>query len=112
VTDPYDRILGFLEGAATFLSSSSSVLLTRLSEPRSRSITFFSGSAGKRIRASGSVAKNFDHYKNVKYVMRDSLYIFIDYVVKMMYQQMSHALKTIVLVKIEILTKIAFLDIK
>jgi hypothetical protein len=36
VTDPYGRILGFLDGAATFLSSSSSVVLTRLSGPRSR----------------------------------------------------------------------------
>jgi hypothetical protein len=44
VTDPYGRILGFITGAATFLSSSSSVVLTRLSGPRSRPTTFF-GSA-------------------------------------------------------------------
>jgi hypothetical protein len=41
VTDPYGRILGFIEGAATFLSSISSVVLTRLSGPRSRPATFF-----------------------------------------------------------------------
>jgi hypothetical protein len=39
MTDPYGRILGFL--AATFLSSISSVVLTRLSGPRSRPTTFF-----------------------------------------------------------------------
>jgi hypothetical protein len=70
VTDPYGRILSFSIGAATFLSSSSSVILTRLSGPRSRPTTVFllfffffrkSGSAGNRTRASGSVAKNFDH---------------------------------------------------
>jgi hypothetical protein len=48
-------------GAATFLSSSSSVVPTRLSGPRSRPTTFFSGSAGNRTQASGSVAKNCDH---------------------------------------------------
>jgi hypothetical protein len=61
VTVPYGRILGFLTGAATFLSSSSSVVLTRLSGPRSRPTTFFSGSAWNRTWASGSVAKNSDH---------------------------------------------------
>jgi hypothetical protein len=55
---PYSR---FSRQAATFLSSSSSVVLTRLSGPRSRPTTFFSGSAGNRPRASGSVAKNSDH---------------------------------------------------
>jgi hypothetical protein len=39
VTDPYCRILGFLEKTATFLSSSSSVVLTRLSGARSRPTT-------------------------------------------------------------------------
>jgi hypothetical protein len=47
----------FETGAATFLSSSSSVVLTRLSAPT----TFFFGSAGNRTQASGSVAKNSDH---------------------------------------------------
>jgi hypothetical protein len=49
----------FQTGAAIFLSSSSSVALTRLSEPRSRHTVFFSGIAENRTRASGSVAKNF-----------------------------------------------------
>jgi hypothetical protein len=40
---------------------SSSAVLTRLSRPRSRPTTFFSGSAGNRTRASGSVAKNSHH---------------------------------------------------
>jgi hypothetical protein len=49
----------FYTGAATFLSSSSSVVLTRLSGPRSRPTTpFFFCSGGNRTRASGSVAKN------------------------------------------------------
>jgi hypothetical protein len=51
----------FYPGAATFLSSSSSVVLTRLSGTRSRPTTFFSGSAGNRTWASGSVAKNSNH---------------------------------------------------
>jgi hypothetical protein len=51
----------FKTGAATFLSSSSSVVLTRLSGPRSRPTNFLFGSAGNRTRASGSVAKNSDH---------------------------------------------------
>jgi hypothetical protein len=63
MTDLYGRILGFLDrtGTATFLSSSSSVVLTRLSGPRFRPTILFSGSAGNRTRASGSVAKNSDH---------------------------------------------------
>jgi hypothetical protein len=43
-----------------FLPSSSSVELTRLSGPRSRPTTFFSGSAGNQTLASVSVAKNSD----------------------------------------------------
>jgi hypothetical protein len=39
VTDPYSRILGFYTGATTFLPCSSSILLTRLGEPRSRPTT-------------------------------------------------------------------------
>jgi hypothetical protein len=35
--------------------------------------------------------------------MRDSLNTFLVYIVQMAYQQMSHAYKTLVLVKIEIL---------
>jgi hypothetical protein len=42
VTDPSGRILSvFKTGAATFLSSSSSVVVTRLSGPRSRPTTLF-----------------------------------------------------------------------
>jgi hypothetical protein len=60
LTDPYGRILGFLDlSRYFFLPSSSSVVLTRLSGPRSRSIT------PRKIwwcretkRASGSVARN------------------------------------------------------
>jgi hypothetical protein len=39
VTDPYGHILGFLDGAATTIPSSSSVVLTRLSGPCSRPTT-------------------------------------------------------------------------
>jgi hypothetical protein len=41
VTDPYVRILGFLDRNRYFSTSSSSVVLTRLSGPRSRPTTFF-----------------------------------------------------------------------
>jgi hypothetical protein len=62
VTDPYGSILGFLDRSRYFSISSSSVVLTRLSGPRSRPTTFsFPGSAGNRTRATGSVAKNSDH---------------------------------------------------
>jgi hypothetical protein len=62
VTDPYGRILNFLTGAATFLSSSSSIVLTRLSGPRSRPTTSHkSGSSGSRTQTSGSLARNSDH---------------------------------------------------
>jgi hypothetical protein len=40
VTDPYGRIFGFLDPSLQFfLSSSSSIVLTRLSGPRSRPTT-------------------------------------------------------------------------
>jgi hypothetical protein len=55
MTDPYGRIPGFLDRSRYFS------ILTRLSGPRSRPTTFFSGSAGNRTRASESVAKNSDH---------------------------------------------------
>jgi hypothetical protein len=60
VTIPYCHILGFLDEPLFFLSSSSSVVLTRLSEPRSRPTT--SGSAGNRTRTSGSVLRNSGHH--------------------------------------------------
>jgi hypothetical protein len=68
VNDPYGRILGFLDRIRYFSISCTisfyqflSVVLTRLSGPRSRLTTFFSGSARNRTRASGSVAKNSDY---------------------------------------------------
>jgi hypothetical protein len=61
VTDPYGRILGFIDKSRYFLASSSSLVFTRLSGPRSRTTIFFSGSVGNRTRASGFVAKNSDH---------------------------------------------------
>jgi hypothetical protein len=72
VTDPFGRILGFLDRSRYFsikFYQFLSVVLTRLSGPRSRPTTvlfffFFSeksGSAGNLTRASGSVAKNSDH---------------------------------------------------
>jgi hypothetical protein len=61
VTDPYGRILGFLDRSRYYSIKLYSVVLTRLSGPRSRPTTFFSGSAGNRTRASGSVAKDSDH---------------------------------------------------
>jgi hypothetical protein len=46
VTNPYGRILGFLDlEPLIFLPSSSSVVLTRLSGPHYRPATFFSCSA-------------------------------------------------------------------
>jgi hypothetical protein len=41
LTDPYGRILGFLDRSRYFLSSSSSGALTMLSGPRFRPTTFF-----------------------------------------------------------------------
>jgi hypothetical protein len=60
VTDTYGLILGFLDRSRSFLSSSSSVVLTRLNGPCSKPTTFFPGSAGNRTRVAGSVAKNSD----------------------------------------------------
>jgi hypothetical protein len=57
---PYSR-LSRLE-PLLLLPSSSSILPLRLSGPRTRpAILRKSGSAGNRTRASGSVARNFDH---------------------------------------------------
>jgi hypothetical protein len=41
VTDPYGRVLDFLDRSRYFFLSSSSSVLTRLSGPRSRPTTFF-----------------------------------------------------------------------
>jgi hypothetical protein len=64
VTDPYGRILGFLDPEMLlFLPSSLSVVLTRLSEPvPDPPLVRKSGSAVNRTRTSGSVAGNSDHY--------------------------------------------------
>jgi hypothetical protein len=62
VTDPYGRILGFLDRSRYF---SITYLLSCTHEagwtPFQTHYFFLSGSAGNRTRASGSVAKNFDH---------------------------------------------------
>jgi hypothetical protein len=59
VTDPYGRILGFLDRSRYF---STKQLLSCTHEAEWTSFQthyfFFSGSAGNRTRASGSVAKN------------------------------------------------------
>jgi hypothetical protein len=56
---PYSRICR-LE-PLLFLSSSSSIVLTRLSGPRTRPTIRKSDSAGNRTRTSGFVARNTDH---------------------------------------------------
>jgi hypothetical protein len=61
VTDPYGRILGFLDRNRYF---SIKYLLSCTHEAEwtpFQTHYFFSGSAGNRTRASGSVAKNSDH---------------------------------------------------
>jgi hypothetical protein len=57
------RILGFWTGAATFPSSSSSIVVMRLSGPRSRSTTSQKNPVAPGIESgtSGSVARNSDH---------------------------------------------------
>jgi hypothetical protein len=66
VTDPYGRILGFLDlEPLRFLPSSSSIVLTRLSGRRSRPTTspkIYLMVLGIEPGTSGSVAKNSDHY--------------------------------------------------
>jgi hypothetical protein len=64
VTDPYGRIPGFLDRSRYFISPLlSSVVLTRLSGPRSRLIFLRkSGSTGNPTHTTGSVARNSDHY--------------------------------------------------
>jgi hypothetical protein len=65
VTDPSCRISRFSrQEPLLFYQVVPQCVLTRLSAPRSRPTTFFSGSAGNRTRASGSVAKNSDHFKH------------------------------------------------
>jgi hypothetical protein len=62
VTYPYGLILGFLDRSRYFfikqlLSCTHEAEWTPFQSP----LLFFSGSAGNRTRASGSVAKNCDH---------------------------------------------------
>jgi hypothetical protein len=63
VTDPYGRILGFLDRIRYFfVSSSFSIVLTRLSAPVSDPPLLRKfRSAPNRIRTSGSVARDSDH---------------------------------------------------
>jgi hypothetical protein len=63
VTDPFGRNLGFLNrSSCSFFSSSSSIVLTRLSNPVPDPLLLRkSGSAGNQTRTSGSIAKNSDH---------------------------------------------------
>jgi hypothetical protein len=57
VMDPFGRISRFSrQEPLLFYQVAPQFVLTRL-----RPTTFFSGSAGNRTRASGSVAKNSDH---------------------------------------------------
>jgi hypothetical protein len=59
VTDPSGRISRFSRQEPLFFYQvAPQFVLTRLCAPRSRPTTFFSGSAGNRTRASGSVANN------------------------------------------------------
>jgi hypothetical protein len=62
VTDPYGRIVGFLDRSRYF---SIKLLLSCTHEaewtPFQTHYVFFSGSVGNRTQASGSVAKNSDH---------------------------------------------------
>jgi hypothetical protein len=61
VTDPYGRILGFLDRSRYF-SIKQLLSCTHKAEWTPFQTHYFSsGSAGNRTRASGSVAKNSDH---------------------------------------------------
>jgi hypothetical protein len=60
VTDPYGRILDFLDRIRYF-SIKYLLSCTHDAELTPFQTYFFSGSAGNRTRASGSVAKNSDH---------------------------------------------------
>jgi hypothetical protein len=66
VTDPYGRILGFLDRIRYF-SIKQLLSCTHEAEwtPFQTHYIFF-GSAGNRTRASGSVAKNSDHVKETR----------------------------------------------
>jgi hypothetical protein len=62
--DPLQSLISvFLTGAATFLSSSSSFIVTRLSGPCSRptATLLLLVAPGIELEASGSAARNSDH---------------------------------------------------
>jgi hypothetical protein len=62
VTDPYGRILGFSRQELLLFYQVAPQLYSRgWVDPVPDELLFFSGSAGNRTRASGSVAKNSDH---------------------------------------------------
>jgi hypothetical protein len=62
VTDPYGRILAFLDRNRYFFYQVAPQLYSRgRMDPVPDPLLFCSGSAGNRTRASGSVAKNSDH---------------------------------------------------
>jgi hypothetical protein len=62
VTNPYGRILGFLDRSRYYcFKVGSSVVITRPCRPRSRPTTFFFVVPGIEPWTSGSVARNFDH---------------------------------------------------
>jgi hypothetical protein len=63
VTDPYGRILGFLDQSRYFFFQvASQLILMRLSGPRPDPLLVRkSGSLGNRTRTTGSVARNSDH---------------------------------------------------
>jgi hypothetical protein len=61
MTDPYGRILGFLD-RSRYISIKYLLSCTHKAEwTPFQTHYFFSGNAGNRNRASGSVARNSDH---------------------------------------------------
>jgi hypothetical protein len=61
VTDPYGRILGFLDKPILFYQVAPQLYSQGRVDPVPDTLLFFSDSAGNRTRAPGSVAKNTDH---------------------------------------------------
>jgi hypothetical protein len=78
VTDPYDRILGFLDRSRYFFFQAVPHLYSRgwvdlVSDP----LLIKSGGAGNWTRSSGSVAKNSDHWTTEKVSGRIAIVILI-----------------------------------
>jgi hypothetical protein len=66
MTDPYGRILGFIDRSHYFFYQVAPPLYSRgWVDPVPDPLLFFSGSAGNRTRASGSVDLNNTHYINL-----------------------------------------------